>query len=282
MPDVNALHPFEAYAGKEPYLFASYAHKDGKIVFAELRSLHERGYRIWYDEGIDPGNEWPEEVGEALANASLFLVFISPAAVESRNVRNEINFALNNEKPFIAVYLEETQLPAGLELRMGDIQAVMKYRMSPENYRRKMEKTLPRALCMPVETVQIEHAVEALRQVVVEGARCSIGGVDVSLSRDGSTLLARMGGEVYPGHIRDHVGHGWQMEGGSGWSDPPRGCYQEWPARSCEETLVSIAKCIKAANDLAGYGWSVQVSGAVRRSKDAEQSGRDDTEGPHA
>jgi len=143
MPDVALPAPFEAYTGKEPYLFASYAHVDGEIVYPELTYLHEQGYRIWYDEGIDPGNEWPEEVAKALASASHFIVFISPNAVNSRNVRNEINFAINNQKPFLAIYIKETELPPGLALRMGDIQAVMKYRMRIEMYHRKIGKTLP-------------------------------------------------------------------------------------------------------------------------------------------
>ncbi|MCX5756933.1 MAG: toll/interleukin-1 receptor domain-containing protein [Candidatus Hydrogenedentes bacterium] len=124
-------------------MFASYAHKDGRQVFPELRALHDQAVRIWYDEGIDPGNEWPDDIARALHKASVFLVFVSQSAVESRNVRNEINFALNRGKPFLAIYLEDVQLPPGLELRMGDIQAVMKWRMTPEHYSRKIMSALP-------------------------------------------------------------------------------------------------------------------------------------------
>src|SRR5436305_1425651 len=140
MPDVDVPVAFEAYLGDQPYIFVGYAHRDAALVFPDLTRLRDHGYRIWYDEGIDPGNEWPEDVASALNRASMFLVFISPNAVNSRNVRNEINFALDNGKPFIAVHLLETQLPLGLQLRMGDIQAVMKYRMSNDTYTRKLEK----------------------------------------------------------------------------------------------------------------------------------------------
>ena len=64
MPDAPLPAPFEAYVGDEPYLFASYAHLDGAVVFPELIYLRDQGYRVWYDEGIDPGNEWPEEVAK--------------------------------------------------------------------------------------------------------------------------------------------------------------------------------------------------------------------------
>jgi len=138
MPDVNLQSPFDAYDGDEPFVFVSYAHKDGRQVFQEIKRLHDLGVRIWFDGGIDPGNEWPEDIGKALLKAQMFLVFITPAAVESTNVRNEINFAINKKKSFVAVHLQKTQLPVGLELRTGDIQAILKYNMTEENYNKKL------------------------------------------------------------------------------------------------------------------------------------------------
>jgi len=146
MPDVDLPLPCDSYVGDEPYVFASYAHKDGRLVFPELSALHARGVRIWFDEGIDPGNEWPEHIARALDKASVFLVFVTQAAVASRNVRNEVNYALSEGKPFLAVYLEETKLPPGMQLRMGDIQAIMKWRMTPEHYARKLASALPPAV----------------------------------------------------------------------------------------------------------------------------------------
>ena len=143
MPDVDLPLPFEAYTGDEAFVFVSYAHLDGHRVYPEIQALHEQGFRIWYDEGIDPGNEWPEEIAAALGRAAAFLVFISPAAAGSDNVRNEIHFALNRRKRFVAVHLEETELPEGLELRMGSIQGILKWRMTAEHYRKKLALSLP-------------------------------------------------------------------------------------------------------------------------------------------
>lgn len=138
--------PFDAYSGTESYLFVSYAHKDSSAVYPELIRLRALGFRVWYDEGIDPGNEWPDEIAHAIDRCDYFIVFISPRAVESKNVRNEINFAINLDKPFLAVHLEETPLPKGLALRMGDIQAILKWRMPTDRYYRKLEKALPTEL----------------------------------------------------------------------------------------------------------------------------------------
>ena len=86
MPDVNLPLPFNAYVGEEPFVFVSYAHKDGHLVYPEIKALHDYGVRIWFDGGIEPGNDWPEYVGNALLKAQMFLVFITPSSVESRNV----------------------------------------------------------------------------------------------------------------------------------------------------------------------------------------------------
>lgn len=142
MPDTSMLPPFDAYQGREPYVFVSYSHADSQLVFPEIARLHGEGYRIWFDEGIDPGNEWPDEIADALTRSTIFVVFISPRSAASRNVKNEINFALNNGKPIIAVHLEETSLPSGLALRMGDIQAIFRYRMGQDFYWRKLLRAL--------------------------------------------------------------------------------------------------------------------------------------------
>ena len=146
MPDTTLDPPFPAYSGEAPFVFVSYAHKDAAAVFPELCQLRDAGYRVWYDEGIDPGHEWPEAIADALGRAAHFLVFLSPAAVASRNVKNEIHLALQRDKPFLAVYLCETELPPGLQLSISSIQAVLKYRTSASNYRRSLERALPAAL----------------------------------------------------------------------------------------------------------------------------------------
>ena len=142
MPSSNE-QPFHAYAGNEPYIFISYAHKDSAKVFPIIADWHNQGYRIWYDEGIDPGNEWPDEIAKALEHASQFVIFVSKNSVASKNVRNEINYALDSNKRFLSVYLEDADLPPGMKLQMGSIQAVMFYRMDPHSFQLKIDKTLP-------------------------------------------------------------------------------------------------------------------------------------------
>ena len=131
VPGVGRL-PYPAYQGDEPYIFISYSHADSERVFAEIKRFNEAGYHVWYDEGISPGNEWDDEIAEALENCSLFIVFLTQNSVNSRNVKNEIDFAIDDGIPAIGIYLEPCALKRGLKLRFQHAQAIMKYTITDE------------------------------------------------------------------------------------------------------------------------------------------------------
>ena len=143
VPGVGRL-PYPAYRGSEPYLFVSYAHADSEKVFAEIKRFNEAGFNVWYDEGIAPGNEWTDEIADALERCSVFVVMLTPTSAVRENVLNEINFALDEKKPFLAIHLEETELRSGLRLRIGTKQAILKYNMSDEEYEYKYTEALTR------------------------------------------------------------------------------------------------------------------------------------------
>ena len=136
VPGVGRL-PYPAYRGNEPYIFISYAHDDKDIVFPEIKRFNEAGFHVWYDEGISPGNEWTDEIADALERCCVFVVMITPVSAPRKNVLNEINFALDENKSFLAIHLEKTELKGGLKLRIGSTQAILKYNMTEEEYEYK-------------------------------------------------------------------------------------------------------------------------------------------------
>jgi len=140
----SLIAPFDAYKGNEPYIFVSYAHRNSEIVFRHITRLREEGFRIWYDEGIDPGTDWSDEIAKALANATTFLVFVSPEMVESQNVKKEIVFALSRKKKMIVVHISETTLPDGLDMQLSNIQALLENRFNDkEKFYDRLFASLP-------------------------------------------------------------------------------------------------------------------------------------------
>ena len=118
----------EAYEGKAPYIFISYAHKNAEAVLPAIRALKDAGYPVWYDGGIQVGTEWPEYIAEHLLHSALVISFISEASIASQNCRQEIVYALDKRKPMIAVHLEEVHLPPGMEMQLNLCQALLAYK----------------------------------------------------------------------------------------------------------------------------------------------------------
>lgn len=116
--------PFESYVGQDPYIFISYAHRDKEVVYQCLDYLNNQNINIWYDEGIPPSAEWVEEIAQAIKTSSLFVLFMSPHALASRYVINEINYAVSLNKNILTIYLEETMLSEGLSLCLQPFQSL--------------------------------------------------------------------------------------------------------------------------------------------------------------
>jgi TolB-like protein len=146
--------PFPAYKGDDPYIFVCYAHDDAALVYPEIVRLREQGFNVWYDEGISPGQTWRDEVALALTQCKVFLYFVSPRSVASSNCLKEVNFCLSRERKILAVHLESTRLPAGLELCLSDMQAIVRGDHSDGAYRAKLSNALTAFLPEVVPAIQ--------------------------------------------------------------------------------------------------------------------------------
>ena len=124
------------YHGREPFIFISYSHRNSDQAAEIISTLNRAGFRVWYDEGLIPGREWDENIAEHISECSYLIAFISPNYIESQNCRDEISYARDLNKDRLLVYLEETDLPAGMAMRLMRLQAIHKYRYrtSPDFY----------------------------------------------------------------------------------------------------------------------------------------------------
>jgi len=135
--------PFPAYQGDEPYVFVCYAHEDEGVVYPEIGWLHEQGVNLWYDEGISAGKIWREEIGDAIKGASSVLYYISKSSLASDHCSREINFALDQHKNVLPVYLAEVALTTDLEVGLSRVQAL--HRDNDANYQQHLLHALGRS-----------------------------------------------------------------------------------------------------------------------------------------
>lgn len=116
------------YRGTKPYIFVSYAHRDFDEVIPTIKALIDHGFRVWYDEGIDPGTEWDANIAAHIRSCSCMISFLSKNYLASSNCLDELRYARNKETPQMLIYLEEVNLPGELELRFGCLQAIHQYK----------------------------------------------------------------------------------------------------------------------------------------------------------
>lgn len=121
------------YIGEEPYIFVSYAHKDSEVVMRTVSLLQQNGFRVWYDEGIDPGSEWPTTIAKYLERCSYLIGFISANSLASQNCTCELYTAFNEHKRILVVYLEDVQLEGGLKMQLSLRQSIHWYKYESEN-----------------------------------------------------------------------------------------------------------------------------------------------------
>lgn len=126
--------PFEAYRGDAASVFVSFAHRDQEHVFKDLAHLNDHGLRLWYDEGIRLGAPWRDEIASAIDRASVMLLYVSGSSIGSVACVQEINYALDCHKPVLTVFLTNHPLSPGLELSLGSVQGIERFRMDYDDF----------------------------------------------------------------------------------------------------------------------------------------------------
>ncbi|MBR4870462.1 MAG: toll/interleukin-1 receptor domain-containing protein, partial [Oscillospiraceae bacterium] len=111
---------FEAYTGNEPYLFISYSHRDTDEVYPILDALHDRKYRIWYDESCENGNDFREELREKIENCDAVVLFVSAASMSSPFCGMEVIVARENGKRLYPIYLDDAVVPPAFEILLAN------------------------------------------------------------------------------------------------------------------------------------------------------------------
>ncbi len=118
--------PFSSYKGDEPYIFISYAHDDQNEVFKHIKRLNQEGFRIWYDEGIEPGVNWYESLESRIRNCECILLFISKKAQQSQYISKEITCAIEHNKHIVCIMLDDESLKGPFNLMLCDTQSIKK------------------------------------------------------------------------------------------------------------------------------------------------------------
>jgi hypothetical protein len=83
----------QAYNPKQ--IFISHAHQDAELAHRLAQDLVQAGWQVWIaPQSIQTGEKWVEAISRGLEESGIFLLLITPAAVNSRWVQSETNIAI--------------------------------------------------------------------------------------------------------------------------------------------------------------------------------------------
>lgn len=121
------------YSGADSFIFISYSHADTQLVFPIIQAMQDEHYRVWYDEGIDPGTEWDENIAEHIQSCGCLIAFLSGNYLNSENCKDELNYARDLNKQRLLIYLDDITLPPGMAMRFNRLQSIYKCKYADEN-----------------------------------------------------------------------------------------------------------------------------------------------------
>ena len=80
-------------------IFLSHSDQDRQFVERLVSVMRRHGLPIWYSRtDVLGGQQWHDEIGEALRRCDWFVLVLSPSALESMWVKREMYFALNQNR----------------------------------------------------------------------------------------------------------------------------------------------------------------------------------------
>ena len=181
------------YEGNENYIFVSYARADSDRVMPILEALDREGFRFWYDSAIEAGSEWPYYVEDRVANCCVMIYFVTTNSVESKNCRDEVNYALSENKEILVAYLEDTKLKYGLALRLSTNQAIhKKNNVEDEEFIKSMLRAKILQPCKKEIAGNIIQAKSEVSDRLIETKDNSNTKIYISCRRAGGEQVARL------------------------------------------------------------------------------------------
>jgi hypothetical protein len=154
--------------GRPSDIFISYAHEDHAKARALANVLGTRGWKVWWDRKIAPGEAYDVTIERELGTCKCAIVLWSTASVHATWVRNEARRAARR-KVLLPILIDAVEMPLEFEnLQAADLTSWQEAGEHPE-----LEAVLDRVLALspiPNESLARE-AVDQARRDVKAGRR---------------------------------------------------------------------------------------------------------------
>ena len=110
-------------------IFISYSRRDSELVTRLYEDIQAQGLAVWMDRNaIEAGTLWRSSIVAGIEECRVFLLVVSAASQQSRNVAKELALAESNGKPILPVLIDKTPIQADFGYCLAGIQFVDMFR----------------------------------------------------------------------------------------------------------------------------------------------------------
>lgn len=179
-------------------VFLSYSHKDKVTADAVSRTLEVAGIRVWMaPRDIVPGAEWGESIILAINSVRAVVLVFSRHANGSRQVRLEIERAINRGLPVIPFRIENVAPSASLELFISSSHWLEAYTPPLERHLQSLTESLAKLLGIKLAP---DEGSNPTTPSPARKAKSKLG-----LAAAGVTTLVVIGGMIFVGEQKGEL-----------------------------------------------------------------------------
>jgi hypothetical protein len=147
-------------------VFISYSRRDSAEVQRIAHHLESNGVSVWVDtDEIEGGTNYGLKISRGIQSCKVLMLMCSNAAMQSRNVKQEIQLAWRYERPYVPLLLEPINFPEQVEYWLEGWQWIEVLGASPERWLPKVMRSLSQ--------LEVRHANGDEGRKSGEGARPS-------------------------------------------------------------------------------------------------------------
>ncbi|MGV6851852.1 MAG: toll/interleukin-1 receptor domain-containing protein [bacterium] len=101
--------------------FISYSRKDYHAAKVLSDALVNCGLQTWYDQEMQPGEEWRDSIYSAIKQTKAMLLLMSSNALQSKEMKKEVAVARQEDIPIVVIRLEDIKLSGAFAYELSGV-----------------------------------------------------------------------------------------------------------------------------------------------------------------
>jgi hypothetical protein len=168
-----------------PKVFVSYSHTDGDFAEVVRGRIKDAGFTTWIDlEGLQAGEDWRQEIDQAIRESVALITILTPASRESEYVAYEWAFALGAGVRIIPILLQ----PTNIHPRLAVLQRLDFTRREARPWSGLLDLLQETANAQPVHSIKLSRTAPQ----IVRDAAAALDNPDPQIMEEAMRRLSEM------------------------------------------------------------------------------------------